>query len=334
MTKILLLKYNKPINEAWDSLAVQCNNGRTISVDTVDMAIFGPRVDQLSFLEVSNLLDRHKGVDFVFVGDIFWPTGQNICRWGRENKVNTLFLQHGQWIYTVNKRNPQYTPDYTCVLGENILQESLKWPLAKTSKIVATGSPRYDFYTQCTREDFDYFAPPVMVEYVPGQSDRDNPIARQLLEKMSGLDTKCTLFIHPHYREKDILSLRQMFPKAVILNPHDSALNWINRCRYLITHRNSSSVLDAIACKKHSLLMNFGGFSSAYSRGYFGEFATEFDDMSALKQYVGSASVLRGKTNTNPKQHLVIGNATHRILDLIDPTDHLAGTCGGPGAEC
>jgi len=72
----LLIKYNKVTNEAFANLSQSLS-----LVKEADLAKFAEMMDTLPPMHVHNLLTGLLPFDNVVVGDIFWPSGQNICKW-------------------------------------------------------------------------------------------------------------------------------------------------------------------------------------------------------------------------------------------------------------
>jgi hypothetical protein len=277
---VLLLKYNKPTNAAFDRLSQNC----TFKCIWDDLSVFDHRIDTLPYGVVDKILSKHS-FDWAVVGDIFWTTGQHICLWCKKNNKNLLFLQHGQWIYTENKKNPKHVPSHTGVFGRRTAEMVKSWPYAQRSKVIITGTPRYENCVVNPSGDFVYFAPPVIGEKVPTIGcDKISSMTARWIESLRTLDQHCKLKIHPHYRELKIDFLKQMFPQADILPVDDDPLDFIQQSCAVLTHRNSTTVLDAIACGKPVILMNFEKFDhSFYPKNYFlcknKSFAHECNDL-------------------------------------------------------
>lgn len=314
--EILLLRYNKPTIESFEKLA---NIG--LRVKWADLQHFGARLDVLNYQDASNLLEGLSPFDVIMVGDIFWPTGQNICKWAEENKKPCYFLQHGQWKYIDNKKNPRYLPAATFVYGKYVRRMMMTWPYAKKSQILATGNPRYDGINRTTEGEYVYFAPPVMHEQVPSGPAKTDKKAYSILHGFSkaGLSKTTKLLLHPHYREGNIKQLKRFFPEAELIDPKASALELVQKSRMVLTHRDSTTVLDAIACGKPSVLMNFHGFNSFFSRGHFGKFATE---TVSYEDCVAKIKVDRELDYSDyvdrAKEYLVLGEAGVRIKEAIE----------------
>lgn len=311
---MLLLRYNKVTNEALESLYRFLQ-----SFQWEDISKFGDQTDILKYSVVAEFLQSLKPFDSICIGDIFWETGQNICKWCADNRIKVYFIQHGQWIYIQNKRNPRYLPYSTFLYGDNILNMVSNWPYAKRSKIYAVGNPRYDNIQLSNNGEYVYFAPPVIKEISPSVPSKSNADAAKLLSQLEGLDDVVTLVIHPHYREGNVDYIRNIFPKAVIANPSESSLSLIQKSSKVITHRNSTTVLDAIACGKKIILTNFlGQDKSFFPRGYFGDFAVENNwpkDCFAATEvdyYIDYA----GYTE-RAKAHIYLGNSSQRIVDIL-----------------
>lgn len=319
MTNLLLLDCNKVSREGFAQVYLSLAGHDSIAARRASLGQFGDRVDILTYAEVSSFMSAFLPLDAVLVADIFWPTGQNICRWCQENDVKCFFWQHGQWIYTKNKKNPRFLPSMTFFFGDDIKDECSKWPYAKRSKLSVVGSPRYDGCEISPGGDYVYFSPPAMLEQNPSAVDRYNHDVKVLLERLNGLDGEVNLLIHPHYREGKVDTLKQMFPKATFRDVEESALGLVQSADKVLTHRNSTAVLDALACGKKAVLMNFLKWDkSYYHRDYFAPFAVESespdhclhnltcDDDVDLDDYVDKA-----------KPYIFLGNASARVADCV-----------------
>jgi hypothetical protein len=309
--RVLLLKYNKVTNESFQRFAESSD----LQIIWADLASLGRKMDVLTAGQVSEFLNKLPSFDAIMIGDIFWPTGQEICNWSAKHKVKCFFLQHGQWVYTKNKRSPRYLPYCTCVYGENIKKEILSWPYGKRSRVEVTGNPRYD-NLQCREGDYVYFSPPVMLELNASSRSIAHPEHEKMVKTLRGLDVEHKVVVHPHYREGKLDLLRKLFPASEFIDPAAPALDVVVDSKCVLTHRNSTVVLDAMACSKRVVLMNFGG-SSYYRRGYFAPFALEssnFDEcMSNLAKEPKAISDYKKKA----RLHLALEGASNRIEQLI-----------------
>ncbi len=139
MNKILLLRYNKVIDIAFEELSKSLDD-----VEIADITDFGDDMNMLEYCVIDSFISQFIPFQHIVVGDVFWPTGQHICNWSLTNKVTCCFMQHGQWIYMANKMDPRHVPSYTCLFGGNLRNKMQTWPYAKRSQVKVTGSPRYD----------------------------------------------------------------------------------------------------------------------------------------------------------------------------------------------
>ena len=313
--KLLLLYYAKVTNDAFNKFALSSTD---LELKSDDLSVYGSKMDRLSYHEVHRLLTQQKPFDAILIGDIFWDTGQNICRWGQDNKVPVFFLQHGQWIYITNKKDPKYLPTATFVYGDKIQQMMSSWEYSKRSKVYVTGNPRYDNISRNNSGEYVYFAPPVMFENVPSAANRTDRNAFDNLVSLKGIDKEVPMLIHPHYREINVPQLKDMFPYAKFADPQIDPLPLIQKSSKVLTHRNSTTVLDAIACGKMTVLMNFREKDkSFFPRDYFGEFAQESDwpsrCMTNLKSNVTEISDYEEKA----RPYIYLGNASKRIEGII-----------------
>ena len=315
--KVLLLKYNKVTNQSFDVLS----RHPAIDFFVSDLGKFGGKMDHLSVANVQKIIPDN--VDAIVVGDIFWPTGQNICRYAEQRGIKVYFLQHGQWIYIDNKRNPRHLPFCTLVNGERTLQMVMQWPYANRSKVHAVGNPRYDEIHRQSEGDFVYFGPPVLTEIEHSGASRRNENAAVLLTNLKGIDKRVKIKIHPHYREGRVSVLKEMFPQAEIIDPKDDPLKHVSQSSKVLTHRNSTAVIDAIACGKPSVFVDFRGQDrSFFKRGHFGPFGIECDSPIDCISKVSANTKLPFDVNSAEYSvaaaaYLQVGNASERIVKLM-----------------
>jgi hypothetical protein len=69
--------------------------------------------------------------------------------------------------------------------------------------------------------------------------------------------------------------LRKWFKSAVFADPASSSLNLIAGAKKVLTHRDSTVVLDAIACCKPVVLINVDEYNCFYPYNYFHPLAVE-----------------------------------------------------------
>lgn len=306
--KTALLKYNKVTNESFLKL-------KSID-DNLQLIDLGNNIDSIKYSEIDNNL-KHLNLDCVVVGDIFWPTGQNICKWCINNKVKCYFLQHGQWIYTKNKKNPEYLPYCIFVYGNDIKTEIKNWEYWNNTFVISVGSPRYDDLF-ITTEDYIYFSPPVLVEQNPSAPNIVHKKSYSWIKQLQGIDQFCNLLIQPHYREKDVDFLKKNFPLARICPKENSALPYITASKKIITHRNSTVVLDGIASKKQVCLINFTDYDNSYFKmNYFGEFALESSNKEELIKNILSPNTEIYDYNNKCQNYIKLEKSSQLILGII-----------------
>lgn len=311
MSNILLLKYNRPTNFSFNKLLNHSNQFFDLNLEK-----FGSSIDLLKYSDIDAIF-KDLQFDHVVVGDIFWPTGQNICKWCLNNNKKVYFLQHGQWIYTQNKKNPKYLPDVMFCYGSNLYNEISNWSGWNNCKIVVSGNPRYDDIIS-EIGDYVYFSPPVLVELNPSARSLIHQRTYNWIKSLKGLDGYCKLYIHPHYREGDIDFLRDIFPNSTFIDTNDDPLTWISKCKRVITHRNSTVVLDSIACMKNIDLINFYEFNnSIFPESYFGKFANENFSLTDI------ITSLQLHSNINydfesTLRFIKLGKSCDRILSIIN----------------
>lgn len=311
------MQYNKVTNDAFKNLIKEHSKQHTFK--TINLQMLDRSIDVADFNIINRLLTPMQPFNAILVGDIFWPTGQNICKWCKINKVFCGFIQHGQWIYTANKINPKYLPSATFVYGQNIKDEIESWPYGKKSSVVATGNPRYDNVETNLDGKYIYVAPPVMHEVIPSSSDRINAQAKRLLESLSksGARLMKNLLIHPHYREGNTKYLEKLFPIAKHVDKKENPFKYIKNASSVLTHRNSTTVLDAIAHKKQTILMNFDDYPSYFPIFYFADFAIESERPQECIEFLKHKFDPIANYEEKAKEFIVLGNASKRILDYI-----------------
>lgn len=310
---ILLLDCNKVSAESFCNIAAHCKLCDCVC-SSFSLGMLGRSSDVLSYEVIDAILQKYLPLDAILVADIFWPTGQNICKWCINNKVKCFFWQHGQWIYTKNKVNPPYLPFCTFLFGDDVFSECKNWSYGKKSNLLVTGSPRYDNCRLNPKGSYIYFSPPVILEKSPSVKDKYNPKSVETLKNLGGIDKELDIVIHPHYREGYIGQLRELFPRAIIADTGDSALDLIQESSKVLTHRNSTTVLDAIACGKQSVLMSQ---TSSYPVGYFGKFADEVSSMTEYVKCLSTPSVDIEDYYHKARKYILLGNASQRIIDYI-----------------
>jgi len=310
--KWLLVKYNKVTNDAFNQLS-QCLKDPIWT----DLVVFGSVMDHLSYSVIDAHFQELMPFDVMCIGDIFWGTGQNICRWCQDNDVTCCFLQHGQWKYIKNKKSPMHLPDYTFVYGDNVVNMVKQWPYSRRSQVIATGNPRYDAAQRILGGKYVYFCPPVVRELVPNGTSKFSNSNLQLLQSLKGIDQDVDLVLHPHYREGAIDFMRNTFPGAKFADPELEPLPLVAKASHVITHRDSTTVLDAIACGKPSVLLNFVG-SSFFPKGYFEEFAIECDTSYECKKALMQSVLIEYTDYVNrARPYIYLGNASARIAALL-----------------
>ena len=275
----------------------------------------------LPYDKVLNFLKSFDNFDFVVIGDVFWNTGQNICRAAKHLDITVFFMQHGQWIYVANKKSLEHYPDYTLLFGDDVEKECSSWEYGKCSKICSVGSPRYDEAVPYGHgSPYVYFSPPVIEEMIhkkPSGRIR-TPFLRDL-EKISGIDKYVSLIIHPHHRECRIDILRKLFPKAQFADPELDAIKLVRGSSKVLTSRNSTVVLDAIAHQKITILTDLPEFDvSFFPRGYFAEFAIESDSKTHLvANLIATKNPELSNYQHRAKRYIRLGDASTRIANLI-----------------
>lgn len=315
--KGVLLKYNKVHNDSLRNLAPRL--AKDFDIHWGDLSIFGDRTDLLSYESIKSYIEQFGKLNFIVIGDVFWQTGQSICRYGVEHGVPVYFIQHGQWIYTKNKKQLGYYPSCTCLFGNNVTKMCKKWEYGQHSHIVATGSPRYDGAIP-NGGSYIYFSPPVIEEIIHGEpSGRIRRPFLTNLEAIRKIDKGLSMIIQPHYRESRTDILHELFPFAQFADPQFDALKLIRGANKVLTCRNSTVVLDAIAHHKLVVLMDLPQYDSCFfDRGYFGQFALESSDKSELLNNLTSEiKVKRSEYVNNSQDYIYLGDASSRIAELI-----------------
>ena len=141
----------------------------------------------------------------------------------------------------------------------------------------------------------------------------------KVLKLMKGLDKEVNLVIHPHYREGAVSQLAKFFPDAEIISPNFDPLPLIQKSSKVLTHRNSTTVLDAIACGKPVVLNNFIGYTkSFFPKNYFCEFTKESDwPPDCVTNLQSEFDVDYDNYHERARPFIRLGNASKRILSII-----------------
>lgn len=312
-----LLRYNKVHNDSLAHLAAELK--KDFDVCWADLPHQGS-IDLLPYEVVSKYLDSLLPLDFIVIGDVFWMTGQNICKWAKQAKVRSLFLQHGQWIYVRNKKRLPYYPDMTLFFGDNVYEMCKKWPYAQESRCFVTGSPRYDD-ARPAEGSYLYFTPPIIEEIVHGKhSGVVCKESMRMLTALKGIDRELPIIIQPHYREARTEWIQSLFPAAQFADPTLNPLKFVKGASKVIAARHSTSVLDAIAHRKPVLLTNvIDSGREFFPRGYFGNFARESTSKKEFLNNASADSLFNGNDYVQKaKKHVFLGNASTRIVSLMN----------------
>lgn len=315
--KGMLLKYNKVHNDSLRRLAPKLI--KHFEVLWGDLSVFGEQMDRLTPDTIEDYFGSFGKFEFIVVGDVFWKTGQAICCYGQKHDTPVFFLQHGQWIYIKNKKKLNHYPAYTLLLGNNVANMCSSWEYEKNSRIAVTGSPRYD-EASSNGGSYVYFSPPVIEELV---HNRPTGVLRRSfkenLEAIKKIDKEFPMVIQPHYREARADDLHKLFPCAQFADPQLDALKLIRGAAKVLTSRNSTVVLDAIAHQKPVVLMDFPKYDACFfEREYFGKFALESENKAHLvDNLLADTKVKRTDYANKAKAHIFLGDASSRIVEWI-----------------
>ena len=172
---------------------------------------------------------------------------------------------------------------------------------------------------EVVENSFVYFSPPVMLETNVSAAPIRHPRSEMVIEQLNGIDKEIDLVIQPHYREGKTEELEKIFTNAKFLEPEADPLPTIQESSAVLTHRNSTTVLDAIACGKMSVLVNFtDALQSSFKRHYFEEFATENYNSTQCIESLKSHKKLQYANYINrAKPYIYLGNCSGRIQKLI-----------------
>lgn len=313
----LLLQHNKVHDESLFQLSSQLKKEFSIKIGKMNSSEYP---DDLLPYDVVKKYVEYDEPDFVITGDVFWRTGQNLCRACKELNIPLFFLQHGQWIYVQNKKKLNYYPTHTMLFGENIANMCSGWEYGKHSQIKPVGSPRYDNVVKSSGK-YIFFSPPVIEEII-----HDKPSGKirreffQNLKTLSGIDRYVSMVIQPHYREAKINWLHDLFPNAQFADPQLNASKLISGATKVLSSRNSTIVLDSIAHRKPVFISDLSEHDSCfYKRGYFEGFATE-----SLNKQELLSNLMRDDTPINTieyaeraKPYVCLGEASARVLKCI-----------------
>jgi len=316
MSRGALLKYNKVHNESLLYLAPKL--AKYFEVLWGDLSTFGEKMDLLGYDTVRNYFVSFGQLNFIVVGDVFWKTGQSICRYGAEYDIPVFFLQHGQWIYIENKKKLNYYPTYTLMFGDNVANMCSSWIYGENSQVVVTGSPRYDNALP-NGGSYVYFSPPVIEELIHGQpTGRIRHLFYENLEAIKKIDKEFKMVIQPHYREVRTDYLHKLFPYAQFVDPQLDALKLVRGAKKVLTSRNSTVILDAIAHYKPVVLMDFPEYDACFfERGYFDGFALESDTKAHLLENLSAEVKTKKADYMNTMEHIYLGNASDRIVEYM-----------------
>jgi hypothetical protein len=145
----------------------------------------------------------------------------------------------------------------------------------------------------------------------------------KVIQRMIGLDKYCKLMIQPHYREGCDSFLRSWFPHAQFINAREPAMPYIAGARVILTHRDSTVVLDGIAAHKQVVLLP--GCNSSYEPGRFKPFAQESESYEAVKNSVSPGPIEQCDFNyEHAKAHVVLGGASARIERIIEGKNNVS----------
>lgn len=318
--RILLLKYNKVANETLEILSKSLGNHELRWGNLVELG--RNNVDLLSYTQISRYLEAFEPVDMVVVSDVFWPTGQHICRWCTRNlrDVKCLFIQHGQWIYVTNKKKLREYPTHAVLFGDNVTNECKSWSFGKSVSVVSTGSPRYDSYAPSPAGEYVFFSPPVIQELVHGRPKHVREPYLRALQYIVGFDKEIRVILQPHYREARLELLMTMFPDAEFVDPDDRTINLVAGAKTVVASRNSTVVLDAIVCGKPTVFTEFPNCDAAYfRRGYFGKFGLENDgSQHFLKNVLSTNNIVGQDYELQARPYICLGDASERIVEIIE----------------
>lgn len=317
---ILLLKYNKVHNESIKIIEKTLSEHFDIIVR--ELKCKNETKDFLTLNQIKKSFEDLTSFHAIVYGDVFWPTGQSLCEWCNNNSIPLFFLQHGQWIYIKNKQELKHYPMYTLLFGDDVKNMCLSWKYGSNSSLNTTGSPRYDGITkEELSNDYVLFFPPVVEEILHGLPSGIQKIhSIKLITKVTaGIDNETNLVIQPHYREAKIKWLKEIFPKAQFVSEKDNTIELIKKAKKVITCRNSTTVLDSIACYKPIVLIDIGLHDvSIFKRGYFKEFATESESKEHFFKTVLDESVVNfDNYEQRARKYIYLGNSSQRIVKLI-----------------
>jgi len=317
--RILLLRYNKVVNESLNVLDIELKK-RRVDVVTGNIQRLGSLPDLLPFAKISTYLSSFLPLNAVIFGDVFWPSGQHVCSWCKRHQINSYFLQHGQWIYVKNKMELPAYPDFTLLFGDDVVNMCKSWIYGKHSEVITTGCPRYDD-AKLGDEEYVFFSPPVISELNNGQSKggRLRKGYLSLLKKLAGIDKETRIMLQPHYREEHLNTLFDLFPNAEFALPSSSTLKLVQNATRIITSRNSTVILDAIAYHKPVVVTELPDHDmSFFARGYFGPFVQENKSLEDFRSNVLQSQLESiDQYNEKARRYILLDNASRRIVDLL-----------------
>jgi len=291
-----------------------------IEIQSADLRDVKKNQSFVSYEQVNSLLSSLGKIDFAITGDAFWSSGKNICRWCKENHVKSYLFQHGQWIQLQNKKDTDIVPDCVFFLGDDLTRQCSQWADWKYCKAFTTGSPRYDDLNEFKDDGYIYFSPPAVQinDIFKKISNRIDDKAWGWIKSVAAKLKGMKVLVHPHYREMQIKMFKKNFSYLDFINPKEDPLPIIANASKVLTHRNSTTVLDAIACHKSVVLMDTVEEDRAYfKRGHFGEFALESDILDQIQSNLKSDYKEPADYTAKAKKYIYLGNASERIARIV-----------------
>jgi hypothetical protein len=104
MCDVLALNYHKTVREQFDRVEAACRDSHSIRLRRIGYPAPESDRDLLSYGVIDRFLSSQPSFDVVLLGDIFWTTGQNICRWARKNSKRQFSCSTGCGFITRTKK--------------------------------------------------------------------------------------------------------------------------------------------------------------------------------------------------------------------------------------
>jgi hypothetical protein len=107
-----------------------------------------------------------------------------------------------------------------------------------------------------------------------------------------------------------------MFPHAQFADPVLRSLDLIRQCRVVLCHRDSSVVVDSMACGKPPIILDRSKVPRTFPKGFFGACAVELESLLELPAHFSKARLLDVRSSDVGK-YVRLGDASQLVLKAI-----------------